>query len=264
MVGAMADNHEIGKTGTREWSDVSVNISRGCSHRCTYCYARANALRFKRIASPEEWEKEIISRKLPIERRKHDGVVMFPTTHDITQNILPDAVDALRNLLSAGNRVLIVSKPHFDVIDHLCDVLSPWRSQVLFRFSIGTLDDGLAAIWEPGAPPPGERLLALCMASGTQWQTSVSMEPALHTATTFSDIHQMLMFVTDTIWVGKMNHVRARVIGVQEDHIRALEKGQTDDRIIELYQSLKHLEKVRWKDSIKAVLKRHGIETTVA
>ena len=38
-------------SGTKEWSVSSVNCITGCEHNCRYCYARANALRFKRIAS---------------------------------------------------------------------------------------------------------------------------------------------------------------------------------------------------------------------
>ena len=42
-------------SGTKEWSVKSVNILAGCTHRCRYCYARATALKYKRIVDPEEW-----------------------------------------------------------------------------------------------------------------------------------------------------------------------------------------------------------------
>ena len=30
-----------GRTGTREWSDVSANVVLGCANDCRYCYAAA-------------------------------------------------------------------------------------------------------------------------------------------------------------------------------------------------------------------------------
>lgn len=34
-------------TGTAEWAEVNVNICRGCVNNCLYCYAAANAKRYK-------------------------------------------------------------------------------------------------------------------------------------------------------------------------------------------------------------------------
>ena len=34
------------RTRAREYCDLAVNIYTGCSHGCTYCYARAMAKRF--------------------------------------------------------------------------------------------------------------------------------------------------------------------------------------------------------------------------
>ena len=46
------------KTGTREWSEHSVNCRQGCTNGCLYCYARAQALRFGRITSGDAWTQE--------------------------------------------------------------------------------------------------------------------------------------------------------------------------------------------------------------
>ena len=42
-------------SGTREWAVENVNIILGCPHKCRYCYARANALRFGKIKRAAEW-----------------------------------------------------------------------------------------------------------------------------------------------------------------------------------------------------------------
>ena len=46
------------KTGTREWSEQSINCCVGCAHACLYCYARANALRFGRLTRGGDWAEE--------------------------------------------------------------------------------------------------------------------------------------------------------------------------------------------------------------
>jgi DNA repair photolyase len=49
------------KFGTKEWSDSSLNIMTGCPHQCRYCYSKADALRWKRIKSADEWERPLKS-----------------------------------------------------------------------------------------------------------------------------------------------------------------------------------------------------------
>lgn len=170
------------KTGTREWSDHSANCCLGCWHGCLYCYARADALRWKRIATPAEWTRE---RHLPLPKKpkKHAGAItMFPTTHDITPANLDHCLCLLRMLLQAGNQVLIVSKPHVYCMAEICNLLRsvPIRhDQVEFRFSIGAVDDDVLSFWEPAAPRLNERLDALRLVWSLGYRTSVSCEPLL-------------------------------------------------------------------------------------
>ena len=77
-------------TGTKEWSEYSYNISQGCAHGCLYCYARQMALQNGRIRTAADWQLEILNhRKVSQSYRRFDGVVMFPTSHDITPAVLP-------------------------------------------------------------------------------------------------------------------------------------------------------------------------------
>ena len=78
-------------TGTKEWSNFSYNICKGCEHGCLYCYAKAQACRFdKPMRIPGQWNRQ----KLNPTRRAlgaevgAKGVVMFPTSHDITPRFL--------------------------------------------------------------------------------------------------------------------------------------------------------------------------------
>ena len=255
-------NREAG--GTREWSDASHNIALGCDHNCLYCYARLIARRFGRIEKFEDWTTMVVNpSKIDASARDFGGVVMFPTTHDITPQILPSALVTLKNLLTAGNDVLIVSKPHLKVVQTLCREFKTYRDKILFRFTIGSLAAATCKLWEPGAPPPAERIAALEFAFAHGFRTSVSMEPMLGQNDEIKAlVARVTPFVTDTIWLGKLNGavpmVAQELPGVKRS-LAAIRSGQSDDNILSLYAALKKHHKVRWKDSIKKVLRQHGM-----
>lgn len=255
-----------GVSGTKEWSVASVNCAKGCPHGCWYCYGRADAMRFKRIDSHDDWRRPEIKRKLAQERKKYDGTVMFPTTHDITPDLLQPAYEVLLNLLQADNDVLIVSKPHLHCVQVLCAALDRWRDQILWRFTIGCLDGEKTLLWEPYAPPPVERIACLEHARRMGYETSVSMEPMLDPANIMHDYPIIARHATQSVWLGKMNMVRHRVPirevkkgievkpGMPLKAVERLEAAQTDAQIKLIYKQLKDEPKVRWKESIKKVV----------
>jgi hypothetical protein len=182
---------------------------------------------------------------------------MFPTSHDITPRFLPESLTTIKNLLTE-NKVLVVSKPHFSVIKVLCEELSDYKADLQFRFTIGALSEALCAFWEPGAPTPQERIQALEYAFQAGFQTSVSIEPMLDSVERTCDlVARVAPFVTGTIWVGKMNRpsvkLNAHVTGFQAAHDR-IKGQQVDSEIVRLAALLDANPKVRWKDSIKAVI----------
>ena len=243
-------------SGTKEWSVASANCLSGCEHNCRYCYARASALRFGRIATPEQWSE---SRLRPAEvkkrRRKESGPVMFPSTHDITPQFLRPCLEVIWNILRPGNDLLIVSKPHIECIEAICRETRMFREAVLFRFSVGSANDSILSYWEPGAPSFDERFACLRYAHKQGFRTSVSCEPLLdaeHAVELFTTLEP---FVTDSIWFGKLNKIRQRcVLGTSEQEIGRIEAGQTDERIWVIHAALKNEPKVRWKESYKEVL----------
>ncbi len=249
-------------SGTKEWSVCSVNIISGCPHRCRYCYARATALRYNRLKDPEDWGgafHHLRDAEVRKDRKDCGGTVMFPTTHDITPEYLEACLVVIKKILEAGNRLLIVSKPHLECIEEICDrwgvYYSDYRDQILFRFTIGARDDVILSYWEPGAPGFVERLASLRLAHERGFATSVSCEPLLEAEAVEELFHELEPYVTDTIWIGKMNQVRQRCIpGTSDVEIARIEAGQTHTRIHEIYEALRHEPKVRWKESYKAIL----------
>jgi hypothetical protein len=250
-------------TGTREWSESSANVMKGCSNNCLYCYAKAQAIRFKRSSSPESWVDEVPVDPFP-SFGKRKGVVMFPTTHDLTKGNFEHIARAIGDLLNAGNQLLVVSKPDPDVIIRLCHQYpsEQHKSQILFRFTIGSYLDRTLKFWEPGAPSFADRLYALMWCYRHGWKTSVSMEPMLEGPSRSGELVDIVdQFVTDTIWIGKMNNVRARLAlnGVMDAPgvrfmVEEIEEMQSDFEVMKLHQGLKGNPKVRWKDSIQKVI----------
>ncbi len=262
-------SHQRNGTGTREWAEINVNIQQGCSNNCKYCYARANALRFGKIQTYDQWQQETIDMAAVNKRwTKRNGVIMFPTTHDITMANLDPAIVALRNMLSVGNNVLVVSKPRMGCVLAICKELQEFRNQILFRFTIGSIEWKICDFWEPGAPEPHDRIAALEYAFDQGFKTSVSMEPMLGGADmAIKTYHAVEPFVVDAIWVGKMNRMRSRVdISVRENiaAVETLELMQRDSEILRLVDVLGKERKIRWKDSIQTVIKKHASELSAA
>jgi len=205
-------------------------------------------------------------KRLPESYGKRSGTTMFPTQHDITLENVERCIEELKALLGPGNSVLIVSKPSLSVIEQLLVELEPWKAQVLFRFTIGSLSQKVLSFWEPCAPGPEDRRDSLQAAFAAGWATSVSMEPVLDR--TLNDIvavvEALSPYVTDSIWLGKANRLVERLKannrweGAENVVVRVkagfLLKSQTDECILALYEQLEDHPKVRWKESIKQVV----------
>lgn len=220
------------------------------------------ARRFGNIADIADWpEMSVDQKKVDAAAKYFDGGVMFPTAHDITPEILSACVQTLHNMLSHGSPVLVVTKAHANVIQTLCQELRQYREQIQFRFTIGSLCAATCALWEPGAPSPVERIAALKYAHAHDFKTSVSMEPMLGANAEMCElIAAVEPYVSDTIWLGKLNRGVSSRGMTKADALRldaakqALREAQRDENILALVAALKVNPKVRWKDSIKAVV----------
>lgn len=236
--------------GTWEWAAKTVNCCTGCSHDCVYCYAKSMAIRFKQLTSAQWPLERVRMHDVNKKHKKYPGRVMFPSSHDITPTNLNACMTVLGKLLEAGNEVLIVSKPHLDCIRAICDEFESFRNildvfegyhryRMVFRFTIGACDDRILSLWEPNAPKYAERKAALKYAYKADFQTSVSVEPMLDSANIDALVSDLLPYVTDAIWIGKMNHIgrlSKHVNGQIRKALKQIETGQTDHIIKSIYK----------------------------
>jgi DNA repair photolyase len=245
--------------GTQEWANSNANIQNGCEHDCKYCYAKTMAIRFKR-ATAKSWGKPKL-RQHDVDRRytKRVGRIMFPTAHDITPANLDTCIVVLKRMLAAGNEVLVVSKPYKRCVARLCAELRPYKNRIVFRFSIGSKDDAVLSYWEPGAPTYKERFASLKHAHEAGFQTSISCEPMLD-AGIDALIEAVRPYVTDSIWLGKVNRLKSILPHNCPNTPEVLRRAeaflatQTDTAILELYNRHRKDPLIKWKDSIKAVV----------
>ena len=244
--------------GTREWAVAEIDCCTGCPHDCRYCYARYDAVERQGLGAGEGWRTPRLDQaEVETDRPLYQGQVMFPTAHDIVPEILDSCVTVIANLLAAGNRVLVVTKPHLECVVRLCREFAGEKGRLLFRFTITARDEALLKFWEPGAPGFAERRQSLCHAWEQGFETSVSVEPILDMADVAAMVRQLRDCVTHSIWLGKMNKIDRRVRAETVEERRQVERiiaNQDDARIRELYEQLRGDPLIRWKESIKEVI----------
>ena len=245
--------------GTQEWAAQNANFISGCYHDCKYCYSKEMAIRFKRKTSLNWKIEDVNHSRLSVRWKKVDGLIMFPSSHDITPINLSYSITFLENLLESGNHVLIVTKPHFEVIKEICEKFKNHRDNILFRFTIGSKNTSTLKFWELNAPSFEERKKSLKYAFEKGFSTSVSCEPMLDDST--EELVSILVpYITDSIWIGKANFLlkRLRTNGITDavtiKKANELIALQSDNNIKALYEKLKNTEKVKWKESIKKVV----------
>jgi len=238
-------------TGTREWADSNVNCVFGCSNDCRYCYAKNMAKRFGR-ATEETWKIMKINQvRVNKNYGKKQGRVMFPSSHDITDDpeIESACFSVLSNLLENGNEVLVTTKPRFSTIKKIISRFNQYQEIMQFRFTITSLYGDLLRFWEPNAPPYQERMDSLKLAFNNGFRTSVSMEP-------FLDYHpeelvkQVDPYCTESIWIGKMNYIqRNNLTPFEQEYYKNIRKNYTLEHLEEVFFNLKENPKIRFKDS---------------
>lgn len=249
------------KTGVSEWAVKSINFQIGCEHLCRYCYARYNAVERYGYCTAEEWINPVInnSKVDAPHKKKYDGRVMFPTTHDITPANLSQYLTVFRKLLDAGNQVLVVTKPHLECITIICEAYAEFKDKILFRFTIGSTNNDVLAFWEPGAPNFDERIACLQYAFKKGFQTSVSCEPYLDKRVGYL-YDTCKPFITDSFWIGTIRHFAARVKlddATEEQikkYVEPLKDYQTEASVKTIYSYLNGKPFINWKDSIMEIV----------
>lgn len=246
-------------TGTKEWAEKNINLFTGkCVNGCIYCYASANITRYNQ--NPDFIIKEeLLDRNF----KRRNYLTMYPSVHDIRPENIKQHIQFLTRFLESGSEILIVTKPHFSCVADLCFNLRSFKRQIEFRFTVGSSDSEVLNFYEPNAPDFNERVKSLVTAYFADYKTSISIEPMLdeHPEHVIERVHA---FTTGEIWIGKMNHPKARLklnghLDKMDRVNQLIEWQSNDENILRIVKKLSVFPNVRWKDSIKEVIERNTL-----
>ena len=252
----------MSKSGTGEWATEDKDLYYGCKNNCRYGYCRYTyTVRLKKVTgkTKDNWTEMVFRENNFREKpKKVKGRLFCFAHHDITEDTVDKCIEYMRKWLEVSNEILIVSKPRIFCIRKICEELSQYMSQITFRFTIGSTCNEVLKFWERNAPSFEERLECLIYAYNAGYKTSVSAEPYLD-ATIESLVTTLMPYITDTIWIGKVNKLDQRLDKTDwtdkgDRYLEVLERMQTDEKVRELYEKFKDNPKIRFKDSIKKVI----------
>ncbi|MDQ4096967.1 MAG: radical SAM protein [Actinomycetota bacterium] len=167
----------------------TINAYRGCSHACTYCFARPTH-EYLGMNAGEDFERRIVVKVNAVERLRAelaparwsgDHIAMGTNTdpyqrcegkYRLTQGIV-------RELAAARNPFSILTKSTLILRD--LDLLAEAArvTDVRANLSIGTLDEDVWRLTEPGTPHPRRRVEAVAKLNAAGVACGVLIAPVL-------------------------------------------------------------------------------------
>ena len=167
----------------------TINAYRGCSHACSFCFARPTH-EYLGMNSGEDFERRIVVKINAVERVRAelapsrwagDHIAMGTNTdpyqrcegkYRLTQGIVGE-------LSAAANPFSILTKSTLILrdVDLLAEATK--RTEVRANFSIGTLDEEVWRISEPGTPHPLRRVEAVARLNEAGVPCGVLVAPVL-------------------------------------------------------------------------------------
>ncbi len=167
----------------------TINAYRGCSHACTYCFARPTHT-YLGLDAGEDFERRIVvktnavallRRELAPRRWAGDAIAMGTNTdpYQRAEGKYRLTRGVLEVLAEVGNPFSILTKSTLVLRD--LDVLTEAarRDDVRVSLSIGTLDEDVWRATEPGTPHPRQRVRAVEQLNAAGVPTGVLIGPVL-------------------------------------------------------------------------------------
>ncbi|MGZ8584239.1 MAG: radical SAM protein [Actinomycetota bacterium] len=167
----------------------TINPYRGCTHACTYCFARPTHT-FLDMDAGRDFERRIVvkvnapdvlRRQLAAKRWKGEGIAMGTNTDPYQRaegryRLMPRIISAL---IDFRNPFSILTKGTLILRDLELLVEAARTADVATAFSIGTLDEDAWRRSEPGTPHPRSRIEAVAALNAAGIPCGVLMAPIL-------------------------------------------------------------------------------------
>ncbi|MDQ7798548.1 MAG: radical SAM protein [Candidatus Edwardsbacteria bacterium] len=165
----------------------NMNLYRGCAHGCIYCDSRSSCYRIENFSDilVKTNAIELLKKELPSKRVK--GTIGTGSMNDPYQPVEKQyqlTRKSLELMVRYSFPVHMITKS--DLVLRDIDLLRQIsKTYAAVTFTVITTNDQLAAVIEPGAPLPSQRLKALEELSKNGIYTGITMMP-------------LLPFITDT------------------------------------------------------------------
>ncbi len=162
--------------------DYNMNIYRGCPHGCIYCDSRSECYRVERFDEVRVKENALAVIGADLRSKRKTGIVAtgaMSAPYNPFEEELRLTRGALELIDRFGFGVTITTKSSLIARD--ADVFKSIarHSPADARLTITTVDDSLAGLIEPHAPPPSARLEALAHLARSGVFTGVFITPVL-------------------------------------------------------------------------------------
>ncbi len=198
-----------GRAGEYANKGYAVNLFRGCTHGCTYCYVPA-MLRM----SKEEFHSKVVPVKDGLKRLECDleklgkidepifmSFTCDPYCKDADIGITAQAITWI-NYRHSNNAVSILTKGRIP-IKHIQYLTNNPNNKI--GVTLTSMSDSFSLKIEPGASLPAERLGTLRYAHDAGIQTWASIEPVIDPMQSLKAIQYTMPYV-DEFKIGKWNH----------------------------------------------------------
>jgi DNA repair photolyase len=167
----------------------TINAYRGCSHACTYCFARPTH-EYLGLGIGEDFERTLVVKinapervraELRSPRWERDVIAMGTNTDPYQRaegkyHLTRGIIDALTEV---GNPFSILTKSTLILRDLDRLVAAAARTDVRVNLSIGTLDPEVWKATEPGTPHPRQRVEAVRKLNDAGIPTGVLVAPII-------------------------------------------------------------------------------------
>ena len=199
-----------------EYVDVSCNLTLGCKHSCSYCYARNIALYSGAIKNADEWKEpkiksnalELIEKAIP--NLAPGTIPLLSLMSDPFQygrsDICNFSLQAIALINSSGHNVSTLTKGLLPVRE-----LAQLSHYNIHGISLSGVSERIRETFEPGASPYRERIMALRQLSELNIPTWVSLEPIFPPSVVKQNIYEVLESVSFVKYLvyGKINNFGA-------------------------------------------------------
>jgi len=149
----------------------TINVYRGCSHACTYCFARPTH-EYLGLNAGDDFDRRIVVKVNAVERLRAELAARRWAGHPIAMGTNTDPYQRCEGkfhltqgvvgvLAEAGNPFSILTKSTLILRDLELLARAAERTSVQANLSIGTLDEEVWKLTEPGTPHPRQRVEAV-------------------------------------------------------------------------------------------------------